>query len=98
MQDKLKERAAAREQAMEIVQKMDEIYDKLQSITKKQSLIRKTSYRIRLGSYSCFGSLAHSVLIACAQFFLFFIFRPDGLPQWINLIFYFQNRVSQHVK
>lgn len=47
MQEKLKERAAAREQAMEMVQKMDEIYDKLQSITKKQALIRKTSYRIR---------------------------------------------------
>ncbi|XP_077971143.1 uncharacterized protein LOC120345910 isoform X1 [Styela clava] len=47
MQTKLNERALARDKAMETMQKMDEIYDRLQALTKKQSLIRKANARIR---------------------------------------------------
>ena len=48
MQDKLRERAAARDRAMSLICKMDEVYDELQAISRKQALVRKTDQKLRL--------------------------------------------------
>lgn len=53
MQTRLTERAANRDAMMEKLEKMEEIYDKLQAVAKKQSLLRKSDRKIRYRIGNC---------------------------------------------